>query len=80
MFYSLVSLRAIISILFSIAKISISSLCFTNDEALSDQISKPFRPIEFLILFTLVSFCLLFGGCSGPLICLLKTIQNMFKI
>ena len=77
---SLVSLTAIISILFSIAKISISSFCFVNDGALSEQISKPFRPVEFLILFTLVSFCLLFEGCSGPLICLLNTIQNLFKI
>ena len=76
----LVSLTAIISILLSTAKISISSLYFTNDGAVSEQISTPFRPVEFLILFTLVLFCLLFEGCSGPLICLLKTIQNLFKI
>ena len=57
---SLVSLIAIVFILFFAAKISVSSSSFTNDGALSEQSNKPFRPVDFPILSTLVSFCLVF--------------------
>ena len=51
---SFVSLIAIISILFSTTKTSISSLCFTKDGEFSEQISKPF--VQLIFLFYL-NFC-----------------------
>ena len=57
------------SILLSLTRTSISSLCFVSDGALREQISKPLLNLGFLIKFkSELSFCLYIYNCYVAII------------